>query len=214
MVYLKELFESNKSIKALAICGMLVVIVDLVMYNLLAALRPGYDQLSKMISELGAAETSNANIASLSFIISGILMIFFAIGLYHGTKKEKNSWIGPLLLVIFGCFDSIGSGLFLCDPGCAGHTFSGQMHYIVSIIGMIAMVLVPFVLSKHFKKDEQWKEYDKFSFVMGILTLLFSGMFVGTFLIEYLIGFFQRLLYYAFLSWILIIAIKLFKTQN
>ncbi len=214
MVNLKELFESNKAIKALAICGILVVIVDVVMFNLLTALRPGYDQLSKMISELGAAETSNADIASLSFIISGVFMILFAVGLYQGTKINKNSWIGPLLLVIFGCFDSIGSGVFPCDPGCAGHNFSGQMHYIVSIIGMIAMVLAPFVFSKHFKKDEQWKGYDKLSFIMGILTVIFSGMFVSTFLIEYLIGFFQRLLYYTFLSWILIIAIKLFKTQN
>ena len=137
------------NIKILALCGIIFVVFDVIMYNILAALRPGYNRLTDAISLLGAEGTSNADYASATFIMSGILTIFFAIGLHQVFDEENRNKKSLIFIILFGLFDSIGSGIFPCDAGCAGETPTGQMHMLVSLVGLISMCLALIFISKN-----------------------------------------------------------------
>lgn len=211
MTSFKEFLKSEKAIKSFAMCGIVLPIIYFTVINILAALRPDYDRTRLTISHLGAEGSPNADFASALFIVAGILTILFAIGLYHGIEKEKGYLIGPIILIIFGLFDSIGSGVFPCDADCAIKNFSGRMHILVSFFGMIAMCLSNFFLSRDFKKDVRWQGYDKYALIMGIIIFILWGIFIYFISIMTLIGLFQRIIYYIFLSWILILGVKLYR---
>ncbi|MHA1385410.1 MAG: DUF998 domain-containing protein [Candidatus Helarchaeota archaeon] len=201
-------------LKVLAIFGILIPVLDIIMFYILGVLTPGYNSIIKTISELGEAGAQYATLASIYFIISGIIFILFSIGLYHGIDESNGSWIGPFLLAIEGGFDFIGSGIFPCDVGCAGQTVSGMMHLIVSLIGMVAMTLAPFFIWRSLKKDENWSGYEKLSLIIGVLIIFMLGIFMVSFDTHILVGLTQRILYYTYLAWILVLAFRLFRVAD
>ncbi|MHA1379011.1 MAG: DUF998 domain-containing protein [Candidatus Helarchaeota archaeon] len=206
-----KFIESKRVLKILALFGIVIPILDVVVFYILGIFTPNYNPLTKTISELGEAGAPNAVVASIYFIISGIIFILFSIGLYHGINESKGSWLGPFLLAMEGGFDFIGSGVFPCDVGCVGQTFSGMMHLIVSLIGMLAIALAPFAIWRGLKKDENWIGYEKFSLIIGILIVVMIGIFMISFVTHILVGLTQRILYYSYLAWILVMSIKLFR---
>ena len=208
---MKKIIQSKKTLILCAALGIIVPVLDNIVFFILGAIRPGYNPLTQTVSELGEVGAPNSTIASLYFIISGVLLILFSFGLYNGINKGKGSWIGPLFLVLLGIFDSIGSGIFPCDPGCAGQTFTGKMHLIVSIIGMFAMILAPFFIWRSLKEDERWEGYQTFSLIIGIVIVVMAVIFIVAFSLAILIGLFQRILYGVFRVWIFVLAINLLR---
>jgi len=210
---LKQFIQSKNVCIFLCSCGVIFSTLDFVMFNILGFMRPGYNPFTQFISELGETGSSNAHVASIYFFISGIFTILFALGLYIGIKKEKGSIFPPIILILYGIFNSIGTAIFPCDPGCAGSTFTGLMHLFVSFIALILMCLLPLFSWRSFKKDDNWKQYELLTLVFGILIIVLSSIFLIFYSIDLLIGLFQRLLYYVFLLWIFLIAVKLLKIQ-
>ena len=143
--------------------------------------------------------------------MGGVLIILFSIGLYKGIQEANYSWIGPLILVLWGLFDSIGSSIFPCDPGCVGVTFTGKMHLVVSGIGMLLITTAPFFVWRSLKGEEKWQGYDTFTLIVWIIALLMFGVFMYSYATGLLIGLIQRIAYLIYLSWILILSIKLLK---
>lgn len=211
MKNLKLIIQSKKTLRLFALFGIISFIFEFVVFTIIGSLRIGYNPLIQYISELGECGAPNSMIVSLMFIFVGVLLVFFSISLYYGIKIEKKSWIGPVFLVLFSIFDWIGSGIFPCDPGCAGKTFSGQTHLIVSIIGMIFMTFCPIITWKYMKKDERWHNFDKFTLLIGILIPVINVIFIISVITGFLIGLTQRILYWTFDLWILVIALKLLK---
>lgn len=208
---MNQIIQSKNTLKLLSFFGIILPIFDIMIFSILGAIRPGYNPLTQMISELGEVSAPNSTFASVYFIVGGILLILFAIGLYQGLKEIKGAWIGPFLLALDGVFDYIGSGVFPCDLGCTGQKFSGMMHLFVSLIGMVAMTLVPFFIWKSLKGEGKWQGYDKLSLIIGIIIVVMIGVFMISFATNILTGLTQRILYYIYLSWIFIMAVKLFR---
>ncbi|MFX0094234.1 MAG: DUF998 domain-containing protein, partial [Candidatus Hodarchaeota archaeon] len=206
---MEKISQSEYILKILALCG-LVPILDALVFGLLGALEPNYNPILKTISELGATDAQTAPIASLYFIISGILLVAFSIGLYLGIREGKDpwAWIGPVLISMFG-IGRIGSGIFPCDPDCLGHTFTGMMHLNVIFIGILGIILAPFFIWRTLEEDEQWQGYQTFSLIIGIIGLLalFTDSFLNVLLNKILIGLTQRMFYGIYQVWILVLAV-------
>jgi len=211
MKNLKLIIQSKNTLRLFALFGIISFIFEFVVFSIMGFLRIGYNPLTQYISELGECGAPNSTIVSLMFIFVGMLLAFFSISFYYGIKIEKKSWIGPVFLALFSIFDWIGSGIFPCDPGCAGKTFSGQMHLIVSVIGMFFMTFCPIITWKYMKKDERWHNFDKFTQLIGIIIPVLIVIFIISVNIGFLIGLTQRILYWTFSLWILVIALKLLK---
>ncbi len=215
MTDLKKILQSEKTMRFLAFCGLIFVfLIVVVVLIVLAAIRPGYNSLTQYGSELGESGAPNSEITSIIFFICGVLLIAFSLALYKGIQKAKGSWIGPLLVAIFGIFDSIGSAIFPCDPGCVGQTFTGMMHLVVSLIGMSAMALAPFFVRRSLKNDERWQGYQTFSLIIGILALVMIGVFIVSSATEILIGLTQRIMFSLYLIWIFVFAVKLLQLHK
>jgi hypothetical membrane protein len=64
----------------------------LVLWTVASLMRPGYDQLSQYGSELGTGP--NAIVMNANFIVTGLLIIAFAIGLFENIRGDHGRrWV-------------------------------------------------------------------------------------------------------------------------
>lgn len=109
---------------------------------------PGFNQTTTVISALGAPSSPVQPFFNYSSIITGSLFILGAIGLPFYFKESKEQRFIILLSVAIGCyglFDCILSGLVVAD----GHeAFFDPIHFFHSVVtgvGMLGMMFVPFL---------------------------------------------------------------------
>lgn len=144
-----------------AYVGLLTILLDVVLIVGMGIITPKYNPLRQYISELGSNINPNAWLINFWWSIYSFLMLTFTYGLYLIIKKNKYGWLGPLLL----CLDFIGngllSGIFKCDIGCHGSSFSNISHYIFSAIGTIAATFAPLGLYFGIHKDPRWKLFKR-----------------------------------------------------
>jgi len=202
---------SRHLVRILAIGGLVAILGDVLLPFIVAAMQPGYDHVSQYMSELGAPGRTGASLLSVWWIISGALTIGLSVGLHIGTGKTRLGWTGPLLVAGYGLFTGIGSGVFPCDEGCLGETFSGQMHDHLNAVGAISQLLAPGFLWLRWRKTERWWGFRSWT-VAGQGALLLSFVLfiaigesthgqVGS-----LAGLTQRLYQGSFYLWLAIVA--------
>ena len=212
MKEIQDKLKSESTRKTLVSCGIIFPIFSTITYIILDLLRPDYNPLTLTISELGVVGTSTALIASIIFIIVGIMITLFALGLYLTIREEKSALIGCFLLSCDGILGYVGSGIFPVDAGVFPVTFHGLMHFIVSMVSLLVMVLAPFFIA-HALKEKESIMY-KFSIIIGILLFFLMGIFVSLSLFNILIGLFQRITIGLYSAWIFIIAIWALKLNK
>ena len=205
--------SSDNILTLLGICGVIAPILFTVLLTLAALLRPGYSHVSQFISELGAVGTQNAIVQQTSLIVTGLLIIAFAVGLNRSIRDGRAAKLGSAFVVVFGA-GMFGGGVFSCDPGCptTGGSFTNTMHGVVAFSGLIAFILACLILWRALKKDSRWRGYQSFSLVIGIIFLGLSLIFTpllgsGS---EWA-GAVQRLLIGIVMLWIEIMALRLLR---
>jgi len=177
-------------------------------------MRPGYDQLSQYGSELGTGP--NATIMNANFVVTGLLIIVFATGLFANIRGVRWTRMGSILLGVFGAGEGAG-GFFPCDPGCpiTAQSVSQLTHNVDAVIDFVAIALAPFLFSLGLNSDDRWKGYRSYSLVTGLIAiglfLVFSAASLG-----YLgfVGLFQRLFLAATFLWIEVVAIRLLRISG
>lgn len=186
----------------------------LVLWTIASLLRPGYDQLNQYGSELGTGP--NAFIMNTNFVVTGLLIVAFAIGLLKNIDGGRWVLIGSILLGLFGVGEAVG-GFFLCDPGCpvAAQSFSQLAHNADAVIAFVAIALAPLLVSLGLKSHLRWQGYRSYSLATGIIAivlfLVFSAASLG-----YLgfVGLFQRLFLSVPFLWIEVVALRLLRISD
>jgi len=197
-----------------ALCGMTAPVLMLVLWTVASLMRPGYDQLSQYGSELGTGP--NATIMNANFVVTGLLIIVFATGLFANIPGVRWTRMGSILLGVFGAGEGAG-GFFPCDPGCpiTAQSVSQLTHNVDAVIDFVAIALAPFLFSLGLNSDDRWKGYRSYSLVTGLIAiglfLVFSAASLG-----YLgfVGLFQRLFLAATFLWIEVVAIRLLRISG
>ena len=134
-----------------------------------------------------------------NFVLFGLLLIAFAVGLDREIVAGKWAKAGPTLLIVAGI------ALVLCgfktDPHLANgpQTISGWIHTLGFFLLLGSLLPAIFVLWRRLRQDTRWRGYDSYSLVTGVLAL--ATVFLPQ------IGFYLCLL--VTLTWIGIIAIRL-----
>ena len=205
--------QTDNTLRLLAICGIVAPILFITMVITLGLLRPGYDPVTQFQSELGATGTQNAIFMDINFVLVGILIVAFALGLHRGISKGVGSKTGPALLAINGAFGG-AQGIFPADPGEKVVSFSGNMHNLVGLISLIAFILGLLVIARRLKNDPLWQDYRSYTRITGFVML---GVFVGGFLFLFLLpwhGLTQRLLFLIPAAWAEVMAIRLLRLST
>ncbi len=167
------------TIRLLLLCGVIGPLLFMVALLIEGATRPGYDALRDFGSELSLSDQGWEQIAN--FLVTGLLMLGFAVGLRQALRTGKGAMAAPILMGIFGLFLII-AGIFVTDsstgypPGepvgqLAANTLHGKIHGISGLIVFTALAIACFVMARRFADDPNWKGWVIPSIIVGLLII-------------------------------------------
>jgi len=186
------------------------------------ATRPGYSAWHNYGSSLSLSDQGWMQITN--FLICGLLVLGFAVGLRQVFRTGRGSVWGPVLLGIFG-LAMIVAGLFVTDPSLGyppgthssgPQTIHGMIHGLAGLVVFSSLTFACFVMARRFAGDANWKGWALYSIVTGVLVL---GSFIASTTVSALdesgvlpgspTGLLQRIGIIAGWSWIAFLAIRL-----
>lgn len=168
--------------KLLIACGAVGPILFILAFLVESAIRPDYSAWHNMVSDLSLSDQGWAQIAN--FLVCGILMLCFAVGLRQVLRSGRGAVWGPLLLSIFG-LSLIIAGLFVTDPSLgydpAGtssgvQTLHGTIHGANAPLAFGSLTIAIFVLARRFAGDPAWRGWFVYTLLSGILLI---GFFIA-----------------------------------
>jgi len=166
--------ERRQVIAALAVAGIAGPLTFLLVVLVQSLLHPDYSQVALPISALAA--WPGGWVQNVNFIVFGLLMIAYAIGLHLGVRPSRVGVIGPALLMLSGV-GLIVAGLFpwrdidgdFIVP--AGHLLGALLSFLGAGTGFI-------VVSRRMAADPRWRSVATYALASGIAIAI---LFVATF---------------------------------
>ena len=124
-------------------CGILASVVFTTTYLIEGALHPGYDLMRETISSLEVV--SNGWTQQVNFIVFGLLISCFAVGIRKELAGGFGATVFPLLQVVVA-LGLIISGIFVAEP----------LHTIGDYISFLSLVIGFFVIARRFAQEPRW----------------------------------------------------------
>ncbi|HEX5823729.1 MAG TPA: DUF998 domain-containing protein [Candidatus Limnocylindrales bacterium] len=181
------------------------------------ASRVGYDPIRLPISLLALGDRGWTQTGN--FIVFGILMLAYSIGLSGAVGESRPATrSGPLLIAMFA-IGVIGAGLFATDPG-GGYppgvrgtgSASGTLHDVASLAVFTSLPAACFVFARWFasRGARAWTAY---SLVTGLLSAVGFGLtivgFNATTDLSRVGGLIQRLTVVIGWTWLTLLALRI-----
>lgn len=107
-------------------------------------LYPGYDHATQYISELGAAGSPVAGLTNAGFVLFGLCIALFGVGLFRVPAFGASGKSAALLVILTGLAIA-AVGLFPCDVGCEAVSATGELHTLAGIASF-AFLFLAYVL--------------------------------------------------------------------
>lgn len=216
----KAVLSTNAGLtKALLVCGIAAGPLFTLAWLVEGATRANYDPLRYPISSLSIGDSGRMQIAT--FIITGVLTLAFAIGLWRVLRPSGAVW-GPGLVGLVG-IGLMGAGVFVTDP-LNGYplgtplipterTTHGILHDLFGVPFFLGLPITGLVFARHFARRGQrgWAAY---SAISGIT--MFAVFFVARLSLRPgfedlagLFGLFQRITVTIGWVWLTLLAIHM-----
>lgn len=106
---------------------------------------------------------------SLSFAVSGLLLILFALGLHRGMVGGSRA--GPALLLLSGVAMALLA--FETDPiiRTGPRTLHGWVHDLAFVLFIVSLVPSFFFLWRRMERDPLWRGYGRYTLIIGLLAI-------------------------------------------
>jgi hypothetical protein len=207
--------EQPVSTRLLLACGAIGSLLNIVVLLILGATRPGYNawQIPDSSLELGVGGW----IQITNYLVSGVLLLAFAIGLRRVLRAGRGSTWGPILLGIYG-LTFIGAGIFVTDPvlgyppgASSTPTVPGILHDLFGQLQFISLSVACFVLARRDAADPASRGWTWYAVATGLLVAASDVVFVLTFklLDGGPVGLIERIGIIVSGCWIALLAIRL-----
>ncbi|MEP7144545.1 MAG: DUF998 domain-containing protein [Ferruginibacter sp.] len=208
--------------KALLACGAIACPLFILVFLIEGITRSGYNAVRHPVSSLSIGEPGWIQVAS--FIITGSLLVFFAVGLRYKLAAHKGNVVAPLLIAAVA-IGLIGAGIFTTDP-VYGYpadkpllltqlSIHGRLHVLFSIPVFLCLPAACFVFSKRFSKtgEQGWAIYSLITGIVMFATFILAGMGFKqvTGLVDFA-GLIQRLCIITGWTWITLLALHSLNT--
>ena len=210
--------------ETLLACGAIAGPLFIFVYLIEGATHAGYDPLRQPVSSLALGDqgwTQSAN-----FLVTGFLMLAFAIGLRRALRPLGGPTWGPLLVGTYA-IGLLGAGVFAADPmnGYPPGTPNERLHYsmhgvlhdLFSTLVFLGLPAACFVFGRWFAAWEKrgWANY---SIVTGVV-------FLGTFILSSagfgqaeglvdMAGLLQRVAITVGFGWLTMLAVHLLRASS
>jgi hypothetical protein len=212
-------YKNRRKISACA--GIIGPMLFVGVFTIEGWLRSGYHPLGMYVSALSLGTRGWIQITN--FIVFGLLLLIFTLGVASEFQNGKASKAGPLLLLIIA-IGFLFSGPFVMDPmGTLRDQMSvhGTLH---GILGGIVFSLMPvscFVFLRRFREDRKWHYLHKWTLSLGmIITVAVAVLTIATKLpavqqafIDWL-GLIQRAAIVPYMIWLFSFALGLYQQND
>jgi hypothetical membrane protein len=181
----------------------------------LGAIRPDYSHVVNTISELGAVGTPNAILWNIiGFIVPGIFLAIAGGVIAKSVNRERSNVINlaSVLLILSGLAVA-GQGIFPAEMknGMANTaSISTLGHFLFSLLSGAGWVLGALLLVRPMKRSPDWHGWHFASIILVVLTLI-ASLTLRSVMPD---GLAQRTGNIFFLSWFLIMSVKLLKLES
>ena len=177
--------------------------------------------MSDAITDLQKVGSPNMAALNATFILMGLMVMAFSVGLYRGAGPGKWVKVGSLLVAVIGLGHVVGSVFpddYSCpSPGC--NSLAANGHAVGVFTEVFAIPIAILLFSRGLGRDTAWQPYRTYSLVTGIvalalLVLFFASAEDDTSLLGQWSGAIQRLYFAAWFQWIAVMAIRLFRLSG
>jgi hypothetical protein len=106
----------------------------------------------------------------LNFILFGLALMVFAVGLHRGmAARVRGSVIGPVLLMVAGV--ALVLSAFKTDPSLSGgpQTWHGLIHGLAFLLLVLSLLLSFLLLWWRLRRDPRWRGYDLYTIITAVL---------------------------------------------
>ena len=144
--------EQSVASRLLLACGAIAPLLNMVVILILGAIRPGYNAWIVPDSNLELGDGGWIQITN--YIVTGALLLAFAIGMRLLLRTGRGSTWGPILLGNYG-LTFIGIGIFVTDPALgyppgasSALTIHGAIHILFGLLQFTSLIAACFVLAR------------------------------------------------------------------
>ena len=130
------------------------------------------DEFSPVAEPVSALEAGpNGWVQQVNFVVFGLMMLTFAIGLNRGVSPTRMGTLGPALLCVAGI------GLFLAAAfplreDAAGVTYDPGLHFMAGVTFFLSTSLALLALSGRLSKDSHWRGLATYAAACGALAFI------------------------------------------
>jgi hypothetical protein len=214
----KGVGEQSSALRLLLACGVIGPLLFIVVFLIEGATRAGYNPLRQPISSLSIGDlgwTQRAN-----FIITGFLLLAFALGLRRALRPFRGTVWGPVLIGLAG-IGLIGAGIFIADPFNGyppgtplvptTRTLHGVLHDLFGVPVFFGLPVACFVFGRWFARlgERGWAAYSVLTgfamLAMFVLTSMGLNQVPG---LADVAGVFQRVLLIIGFAWVALLAFR------
>ena len=210
--------------KTLLACGAIGGPLFVVTFVVEGATRADYDPLRHPVSSLALGNSGWTQ--DVNFIVTGLLMLAFAVGLRRAFRPPGGSTWGPLLVGAWAV-GLLGAGVFVTDPvsgyppgtpgRLSGYSWHGALHDLLSLTAFVALAAACFVFGRRFAAggERGWATYSAVTGVafVGAFILSSAGFGQAEGLVD-LAGLFQRVAVTVGFGWLTLLAIHFLRDPS
>jgi len=208
--------------KTLLLCGAIAGPLFVAAFLIEGATRASYDPLRHPVSSLAFGDSGWTQRAN--FLVAGLLMLAFAIGLRRALRPLAGPIWGPLLVGAYA-IGLLGAGIFVADPmngyppGTPDkrliYSVHGVLHDLFSTLVFLGLPLACFVFCRWFaaRGERGWVIYSALTAVvyLGAFILSSAGFGQAEGLVD-VAGLFQRLTLIAGFGWLTLLAVHFLRS--
>jgi hypothetical protein len=155
------------------IAGPIYVLVSLTE----ALVRDGFDLTRHQWSLLANGDFGWIHITN--FLVAGLMMVAFALGLGRALRPGRAATWGPRLIALYGA-SLVAAGAFRADPAlgfppgtpdaAAEVSWHGMLHFVAGAVGFTGLIVACFVVARRFAAERR-RRWAAFSRLTGALFL-------------------------------------------
>ena len=164
-----HVLERGSTIAALAAAGIAGPIIFGVVGLVQSVLRQDHSLVEHPISALAAG--NSGWIQNVNFLLFGLLMIAFAVGLHLGVRPSRSGWVGLAFLVLSG-IGLMWGGVFPATDSAGAFDENRVLHIPGFIMTFLGGGIGLVVISRRMARDPRWKSVATYALATGITMLV------------------------------------------
>lgn len=211
-----EAMAGSWTIRLGLLCGLVAPLLWAAVIVTAGELRPGFDQVSQYISELGErGSATEVFMRYAGFVATGCLHIGYAAAfqatMIRVADRRRLTLLVAVLIGLNGV-GRIGAGIFSCEPGCIGPEILAQrLHSWSATIAFLSIAGAAILATILFRAVLQWRALAVYSFASGCAGLIFLWLMSSGESTQAFVGLYERLASGVLTLWVFVTAWQLWR---